>query len=212
MTDPQRRKMTKTAPGNLSCGKKEGRVDQDNSLMPKEGIFMRILSWLPAFSTAALAILSFGSGNLQAGSWFGPCCYGADYAYQYPNRAHNYFGCGPGQNCSARHPLFRHHWLRKNQAAPANGGPVNAAPFEYAPAMPAPVATAPFLPAPVANAPVVAAPVMSEPAMAFSPPVQSAPVQPAPASSRIEPIPQPLPAGSSVPATPTANSSAKPPF
>jgi hypothetical protein len=148
---------------------------------------MRLRFLFPALSTAALALLVLGPGNGWAGSWFGPCCYGADYAYQYPNRAHNYFGCGPGSHCTARHPIFKHHWQRKHQAAPADGAAVNAAPFEYAPAVPAPQ-------------PVYAAP------------IQATSVQQVPLLPRIEPVAQPQSAGP-VNATPAVRSSpGKPPF
>lgn len=159
---------------------------------------MRMRVWLPAFSTAALALLGLGAGVSHAGSFFGPDCYGANYAYEYPNRAHNYFGCGPGTQCTARHPIFKHRWFHKKQDAPAagmtpGGMPVNAPPFEYA--------TAPAMPAPITSLPVhtVSAP--------------TAPVPASPAvSSRLVPVPSAMPVGPSTPEPPTVNPSSKPPF
>ena len=87
---------------------------------------MRVRFWLPAVTSATLALISFSAGHARAGSFFGPNCYGADYAYEYPNRAHNVFGFGPCTQCQAHHPLFKHRWARKHQDAPNDGAPANA--------------------------------------------------------------------------------------
>jgi hypothetical protein len=87
---------------------------------------MRIRLFLPVLTFAAL--LGFSASGVRAGSFLGPSCYGADYTYQYPNRSHNLFGCGPGSRCQAWHPFFRHRWSRRNQGAPVEGMPANAMP------------------------------------------------------------------------------------
>jgi hypothetical protein len=172
---------------------------------------MRIRLLLPILTSAVLFAIS--AGGAQAGSFFGPCCYGSDYAYQYPNRAHNVIGCGPGAHCQARHPIFKHRWFRKNQGAPTDGMPANAMsgygmpvndmpmnsmhvngmPIEY---MPDPVAQAPMLPVPVRMTSIATAPVPATPAV----------------QSRIVPIPAPLPAGPSSTEPPKVDASGKPPF
>jgi hypothetical protein len=87
---------------------------------------MRVRFWLPAVTSATLALIGFSVGHARAGSFFGPNCYGADYAYEYPNRAHNVFGFGPCTQCQARHPLFKHRWARKHEDGPNDGAPANA--------------------------------------------------------------------------------------
>jgi hypothetical protein len=82
---------------------------------------MRSYLLLPVLIGAAL--LGFSAGGARAGSFFGPVCYGADYTYQYPNRSHNVFGCGPGSHCQAWHPFFRHGLFRRNQCAPSEAMP-----------------------------------------------------------------------------------------
>jgi hypothetical protein len=91
---------------------------------------MRIYLLIPILSFAAL--LGLSGGNVQAGSFFGPLCYGADYTYRYPNRSHNLFGCGPGCHCQAWHPFFRHRLFRRNSGIPLEETPVNAVPPEPA--------------------------------------------------------------------------------
>jgi hypothetical protein len=155
---------------------------------------MTIRLWFPSLATAALALICLSTERSPAGSFFGPSCYGADYGYQYPNRSHNAFGCGPGTSCTARHPLFKHRWLRKNQDVPADGAAVNGMPVES-----------------------VSAPVTHEP-FRWSPPVQAAsviptPVAPAPVvSGRIAPIPSPMPSGPVSSESPVLTPSSKPPF
>jgi hypothetical protein len=155
---------------------------------------MTIRMWFPSLAAAALALSCLSTEQGQAGSFFGPSCYGADYAYQYPNRANNVFGCGPGTTCTARHPLFKHRWLRRHQGAAAGGAPVNAMPVES-----------------------MAVPVVPE-AVHWSPAVQTTSIMPAPvatapaASGRIAPMPAPMPSAPvSSPSAPQSPSS-KPPF
>lgn len=141
---------------------------------------------------AALALTPLGFSAAQAGSFFGPSCYGADYAYQYPNRAHNVFGCGPGTQCAARHPLFKHRWLRKHQnAMPDGGAPMNGT-------------SVPYMPAPVVEAPMSGFPVQMTSAV-------PSPVQALPAS-RIVPIPASLQVGPMSPEPPLVDQSGKAPF
>ena len=91
---------------------------------------MRFHLLLPVLICGAL--LGLSARDAHGGSFLGPCCYGANYTYQYPNRSHNTFGCGPGYHCQAWHPFFWHRLCGKNQAMPMNGAP------EPAPAAPAP--------------------------------------------------------------------------
>ncbi|HEY7153218.1 MAG TPA: hypothetical protein VH575_04585 [Gemmataceae bacterium] len=220
---------------------------------------MRVRFWLPAVTSATLALIGFSAGHARAGSFFGPNCYGADYAYEYPNRAHNVFGFGPCTQCQAHHPLFKHRWARKHpngpndgapanamtapngmpaNGMPANGMPANGMPANGMPAngMPANVMMTPngtpshgvpveyvqapdmqHLPvvqkAPIAqSAPVAQAPVAQIPAQPTSG-TMPAPVQTIPAaSSRVAPIPAPLPKGPAAPKPPAEEPSGKPPF
>jgi hypothetical protein len=87
---------------------------------------MRSYLLLPVLIGAAL--LGFSASAARAGSFFGPFCYGANYTYQYPNRSHNVFGCGPGCHCQAWHPFFRHGLFRRNQGVPNEGMPANVMP------------------------------------------------------------------------------------
>ncbi|HWG47035.1 MAG TPA: hypothetical protein VN688_30000 [Gemmataceae bacterium] len=174
---------------------------------------MIIRHWFPALSASALALICFSADCGQAGSFFGPTCYGAGYTNEYPNRSHNAFGCGPNTQCTARHPLFKHRWLRKHQAAPANGAPVNGVPVNGMPVNGAPVE---YMQAPIVQSPYVTTPVQATavlPAPIAPAPVTPAPVTPAPAvSARIAPVPAPLPTGP-VNAEPSiVNQTSKPPF
>jgi hypothetical protein len=172
---------------------------------------MRIRLFFPVLTSALL--MSFSTAATQAGSFFGPCCYGADYAYQYPNRANNVIGCGPGAPCQARHPIFKHRLFRRNQAAPndgmaanamsgygmpvngmqVNGMPMNATPIEYVqgPAGQLPMPTPPVHMTSVATAPVPVAPAVQ---------------------SRLTPVPAPMPSGPISSEPPTVDASGKPPF
>jgi hypothetical protein len=157
---------------------------------------MRSRFWLPVLSAVGLALIGFSAA--RAGSFFGPSCYGSNYAYDYPNRAHNFFGCGPGAPCSARHPLFKHRWFRKNQNAMMGGMPMEGAPINGVPG--------PYMPAPVVQSPLNAVPFQVTSGI-------PAPVSAMPAvSSRIEPMPAPLPVGPASPEPPLVDSSGKPPF
>jgi hypothetical protein len=158
---------------------------------PKEGILMRSRLWLSVLSALALTPLGFSTAH--AGSFFGPCCYGAGYTNQYPNRSHNVFGCNDGSSCTARHPLFKHRWLRKHQNAP-----VNEPPMMYGEPMN------------VAPPPVVQAPMPSVQFQTTSNMPSMTTATPA-VSSRIVPIP----AGRMTPASPEPpllDASGKPPF
>ncbi|HEY7422644.1 MAG TPA: hypothetical protein VH682_00155 [Gemmataceae bacterium] len=224
---------------------------------------MRVRLWLPALTSVTLALIGFSARPAQAGSFFGPNCYGSDYAYEYPNRAHNVFGFGPCTQCQAKHPLFKHRLFHKNQDLPPNGGgpanammapngmpanammapngmpanammapngmPANALPANAMMApngMPANAMMAPngmqangipveYVQAPVVQAPVVQTPVVQAPVMT---PAQttsgvSGPVPATPAvSSRIAPVPAPLPTGPVNPEPPAGEQSSKPPF
>jgi hypothetical protein len=156
---------------------------------------MRSRFWLPILS--ALALTPLGWSAAQAGSFLGPSCYGADYTYQYPNRSHNVFGCGPGTSCTARHPLFRHRLFRKNQNTMANGMPMDGVPMNAMPNayVPAPVVSS-MSPIPIQTTAGVPGPVMARPAV----------------SSRLAPIAAPLQTGNVSPEPPLFDASGKPPF
>lgn len=171
---------------------------------------MRIRLLSPALTSAALVLLSFSAGGTQAGSFFGPCCYGADYTYQYPNRSHNQFGCGPGTNCQARHPFFKHRLFHRRQNAPNDGMPANGMQGYGMPITEMPVNAMPsqnqYMQAPIVQSPMVTAPVHMTS-------VVPAPVPAMPAvQSRIVPVPAPLPAGPTAAEPPPVNPSGKPPF
>ncbi|HEY7330849.1 MAG TPA: hypothetical protein VH592_24625 [Gemmataceae bacterium] len=87
---------------------------------------MRFHLLLPVLICGAL--LGISVKGAHAGSFFGPCCYGANYTYQYPNRSHNTFGCGPGCHCQAWHGFFRHRVCHKIQAMPNEATPANGTP------------------------------------------------------------------------------------
>jgi hypothetical protein len=177
----------------------EAKLRQDQSLLPKEGILMRIRLFVPVLALAALTGSSASSA--WAGSFFGPVCYGADYTYQYPNRSHNLFGCGPGCHCRAWHPLFKHRWFRRNQDAPVDGVPVDAMPGHSVPlvdGMPIEPVQTPAVLGPRTRPLTVVAP---SPTLAM-PAVQT----------RIVPVPAPMPAGSATAEPPPAEPSDKPPF
>lgn len=157
---------------------------------------MRSRFWLPILGTAALTLLSAGAA--RAGSFFGPSCYGADYTYQYPNRSHNVFGCGPGTQCTARHPLFKHRWFRRNKNAAADAAPMNAMPIQEMPPQ--------YAPAPIVQSSPNVVPF--QPNAALPAPMPSAPAL----SSRIAPVPAPLPSGPVSSEPPALNNSGKPPF
>ncbi len=150
---------------------------------------MRRRSWLLALSAMAFAPLGYSSAH--AGSFFGPCCYGASYANQYPNRSHNVFGCGDGSSCSARHPLFKHRWLRKHPVA-------NEAPMVYDEPMYS--ALPPVAPTPIGSTPFQTA--SNVPGTTTAMPA---------ASSRIVPIPSGRMTPTS-PEPPMLDASGKPPF
>jgi hypothetical protein len=179
---------------------------------------MRIRLLSPALTSAALALFSFSAGGAQAGSFFGPCCYGADYPYQYPTRSHNQFGCGPGTNCQARHPFFKHRLFHRNQGTPndgvaVNGMPVNGMPVNSMPVNSMPVNSMPVngMPIETVQAPIVQSPTMTAPIHMTSEAPAPVPAMPA-VQSRIAPVPAPLPAGPASTDPPAVDSSGKPPF
>lgn len=58
-------------------------------------------------------VILLGSGSpAQAGSFFGPCCYGSRFTESYPARSHNAFGSLNGSRCSCWHPLWK-RWYNK---------------------------------------------------------------------------------------------------
>lgn len=167
---------------------------------------MRIRLLLPAMTSAALTLLGLSAGGVQAGSFFGPSCYGADYAYDYPNRAHNYFGCGPGTHCQARHPFFHRLFHRQQNAAnetiPPNGMP---------PALPMNGVVGEVMPSQYMQAPMVQSPMMTAPVHMTA--VAPGPVPAMPAvQSRLVPVPAPLPPGPAGAEPPIVDPSVKPPF
>jgi hypothetical protein len=102
---------------------------------------MRIHLLFAALTSATLALFAFSLSQAQAGSFFGPCCYGANYTARYPNRSHNVFGCGPCTQCKMWHPFFPR--LRGlNQNGVGGGVPVNAMPAVSSPLVPNPAAQA----------------------------------------------------------------------
>jgi hypothetical protein len=131
---------------------------------------MYIRQWIPALAAGALTLICFSADRAWGGSFFGPSCYGARYAEEYPNRSHNTFGCGPGTHCTARHPLFKHRWFRKNQNVP-----VNAVPMEFAPP---PVAQVSLPPAPNVPVRITPAPLPAGPPNPQPPVVQQTANQP----------------------------------
>jgi hypothetical protein len=163
---------------------------------------MRIRLFIPALLSAAF--FSFSAGGVQAGSFFGPVCYGAGYTYQYPNRSHNLFGCGPGCHCRAWHPFFRHRLFRRNQAVPGDGMPVNALPSHGMP----PVDGMPIesMPAPMTQAPMTAPPVHMTSVVPGSVPTTPG------VQTRIAPVPAPMPSGPLTVEPPPADLSGQPPF
>lgn len=169
--------------------------------MPKEGILMRLRLLIPVLTGAAL--LGLSASGVRAGSFLGPVCYGADYTYQYPNRSHNVFGCGPGRHCQAWHGFFRHRLIRRNRGMPNEAMPANALPAYGMP--PVNVMQGEYLQTPVVQSPMPMAPIHMTS-------VAPAPVPAVPAvQSRIVPVPAPMPAGPAR-AEPPVDSSGKPPF
>jgi hypothetical protein len=175
-------------------------------LFPKEGIFMRSRFWLSILSATALMPLTWSAA--QAGSFFGPSCYGADYTYQNPNRSHNVFGCGPGTHCTARHPLFKHRLFHRNQNATANGMPMEGVPMNGMPMEGVPMNGMPsaYAPAPMVSASMSPIPIQTTAGVPGA--VTATPA----VSSRIVPIPAPLQAGPASPEPPMFDASGKPPF
>lgn len=169
---------------------------------------MRIRPLLHTLTCTALALLAFPANHVHAGSFFGPCCYGADYTYRYPNRSHNIFGCGPGMHCRAWHPLCKHRLFRRRRAAANQGMPVNAMPSYGMAVNGVPVAD---MPVESVQTPVVQSPNATVPFHTTA--IAPAPVPATPAvRSRIAPVPAPLPTGPVVAEPPLADQSGKPPF
>lgn len=102
---------------------------------------MRIHLLFPVLTSAALTLLAFSTSQAHAGSFFGPCCYGADYTARYPNRSHNVFGCGPCMQCKMWHPFFpRLRGLKQNGMNEEMT--VNALPAAPSPLVPVPAGAA----------------------------------------------------------------------
>jgi len=139
---------------------------------------MRVHLFLPALTLAVL--LGGSAGGVRAGSFFGPICYGARYTYQYPNRSHNLFGCGPDCHCQAWHPLLRHRWFRRHSDVPVDGIPAQTMPGYGMP----PVTGTPIesMQAPIVQSPMIA------PLHMTSPPTAGVPAAPA-VRSRLVPVP-----------------------
>ena len=116
---------------------------------------MRIRLLYPALTSTALALLAL-SADAQAGSFFGPSCYGADYTAQYPNRSHNVFGCGEGCSCRAWHGFFRHRVTCCSCCGQNNGMPITPTPTQgvIVPGMPMEHAQIPLEPSPFLITPV----------------------------------------------------------
>jgi hypothetical protein len=186
---------------------------------------MRIYHSLPALAFAAL--LSFSAGGAQAGRFFGPDSYGADYRYQYPNPSQNSFDYGPGSYYQAQSPPFRHRLFHRDQGVandrmPANVmpgygiPPVHGVPIEYmqTPIVQPPIQTPPIhmtsvAPAPLPVAPAVQNPPCSKCGQSGQAP---APVPAAPAvQSRLVPIATPIRSGPTTAEPPQADPSGKPP-
>lgn len=83
---------------------------------------MRSRFCLPVLLMAALAL---AGDCARAGSFLGPCCYGARYTRQYPNRSHNTFGSYPCCPCPAWHPFFRPGLSVRKPNAAVDGMPRN---------------------------------------------------------------------------------------
>jgi hypothetical protein len=81
-------------------------------LFAKEGVPMRTKQLSCVLALTALALLGVKAPHAQAGSFFGPCCYGSNYTARYPARSHNVFGNLDGSPCRRWHPLW-HHWYTK---------------------------------------------------------------------------------------------------
>lgn len=161
---------------------------------------MRLRLVIPVLTFAAM--LGLDASGVRAGSFFGPTCYGANYAYQYPNRAHIIFGCGPGCHCQAWHGFFRHRFARRYRGAPNDGMPANVMPGNALP--PAHVMQSEYLQTPVVQTPMPALPIHM---------TSGAPAPATPAvQSRIVPVPAALPAGPVRSEPPQVDSSGKPPF
>ena len=166
---------------------------------------MRIRLLIPVLSSATLALFAFSANPARAGSFFGPSCYGADYTYQYPNRSHNVFGCGPGTHCQAWHGFF-HRRARRNQNVPNDGMPTNAMPTNGIPGDGMPMTGMPMngMPAQMMQTPIMQPPSITAPIHTTSTAPAPVPVMPA-VQSRIIPVP-----ASAEP--PLVDQSSKPPF
>ena len=163
---------------------------------------MRLRLLIPVLTCAAL--LGLSANGVRAGSFLGPVCYGADYTYQYPNRSHNIFGCGPGCHCQAWHGFFRHRVTRRYRGVPNGAMPANVLPGNGMP--PVNVMQSEYLQTPVVQSPMTTAPVHMTS-------VAPAPVPAAPAvQSRMVPVPAPMPAGPARAESAPVDSSGKPPF
>jgi hypothetical protein len=99
-------------------------------LFAKEGEPMRTQIWSSVIVLASLQLIGGNTSRVQAGSFFGPCCYGSKYTDCYPGRSHNAFGSLNGTPCKRWHPLWG-HWFNKYrmQLESCGCGGVAAAPI-----------------------------------------------------------------------------------
>ncbi len=106
---------------------------------------MRSRFCLPILLTAILALAGLRADGVRAGSFLGPCCYGARYTNRYPNRSRNTFGSYPCCPCPAWHPFFRSGLSVKRANAPVDGTIISEMP---AAATPTPAVSSQIVPIP----------------------------------------------------------------
>jgi hypothetical protein len=83
---------------------------------------MRSQFWFSVLLLATVILIGGNAPRAEAGSFFGPCCYGSKFTDRYPGRSHNAFGSLNGSPCKRWHPLWN-HWFNKYrmQLATCNG-------------------------------------------------------------------------------------------
>lgn len=86
---------------------------------------MRSRFCFPILFTTVLMLAGQYRERVHAGSFLGPCCYGARYTSRYPNRSHNNFGNYPCCPCPAWHPFFRPGLYVRKPNALVGGMPMN---------------------------------------------------------------------------------------
>lgn len=194
----RRARMPKFIRNPLPLGQTGGKLRQDISLLPKEGMLMRMRILLPVLLLPAL--LAFSAGDARAGSFFGPDLYGARYTARYPNRSHNVFGCGSDCRCSAWHGFCRHRFVRRHRGTPNEGMPANVMPGNAMPgnampgnAMPITAVSTEYMHGqmPITQLPMATVPVRmtsGTPAQVVATPAVQSRIVPVP-------VPAPLPSG-----------------